>query len=280
MESRIPAPEMAHFCRQFGTMLSADVNLLPVVATLRQQTGNEYLREVLLGVQEDLEMGVPLAVAFSRYPQDFSPFFIQLVRQGEIEGALPDVLQRLADHYEAEARGGLSGSQPEVTVNLDMALVVEALRPLILGLLLAVSVVAVAVAGVLYLTAGGIIPADNLAPNIVLTVSLSVVLAALLVHKFRPRLVHRCSFCGRLDSEVEEMVSSGGVSICGECVVRTVQRMRRTQRPAEVASPAPSALADEAEEARRRERADRVAFRDPQELIDLSVDSSDEDSTA
>ena len=76
------------------------------------------------------------------------------------------------------------------------------------------------------------------------------------------------------------MVSSGGVSICGECVVRTVQRMRRTQRPAEVASPAPSALADEAEEARRRERADRVAFRDPQELIDLSVDSSDEDSTA
>ncbi|HOS94269.1 MAG TPA: type II secretion system F family protein, partial [Armatimonadota bacterium] len=127
MESRIPAPEMAHFCRQFGTMLSADVNLLPVVATLRQQTGNEYLREVLLGVQEDLEMGVPLAVAFSRYPQDFSPFFIQLVRQGEIEGALPDVLQRLADHYEAEARGELSGSQPEVTVNLDMALVVEAL---------------------------------------------------------------------------------------------------------------------------------------------------------
>jgi hypothetical protein len=283
METQIPAAEMAHLCRQFSTMLQADVNLLPVVATLRQQTANPHLREILLGVQEDLEMGVPMAVAFSRSPGDFSPFFIQLVRQGEIEGALPDVLARLADHYDAETRGGLSRGQPQTTVNLDMGSLVEGIRPFVVGLLLAFAVVAFAVAAVLYATSVDVIPAHNLAPNIVLTVSLSVVLAALLFHRFRPRTIQRCSFCGKLDTEVGEIFTSGSVAICEECVTSTVQRMRKVTPaqapPSREAQPEVSEV-DDVREQRRRTRADRVAFRNPEEPIDLSLDLDDEDELA
>jgi len=271
--SAISLAEMAHFCRQFGTMLAADVNLLPVIATLRQQTANEHLRELLLNVQEELEMGVSLAVAFSRYPDDFSPFFLQLVRQGEIEGALPDVLQRLADHYESEARGEFAVGGAPVGVNIDMGAVVEAMRPLVVGLLCSVAIVAFAAAGVLYLTSMGYVDPADLPQNIVLTIALSVLLSIAVVTRVRPRSVHRCSFCGKLASEGEDIVRSRGVAICRECVVKLVRRMRRPEVPSR---PAP---ADAATRERLAE-ADSVAFRNPQEPIDLTVEEDESDSVS
>jgi hypothetical protein len=253
-------------------MLAADVNLLPVIATLRQQTSNEHLREILLNVQEDLEMGVPLAMAFARYPEEFSPFYIQLIRQGEIEGALPDVLQRLADHYESEARGDLVAGGPQVNVNIDMGTVVEALRPLTVGVLSSIALVAFAAAGVLYLTTVELLDPADLAPNLVLTVALCVLLSIAIVSRFRPRSVRRCSFCGKLDTEAGEVVQSRGVAICRACIAGMVKRMRRPEPVA-----APVAAPDQATRTRIAE-ADGTAFRDPETPIDLSVGSGEDDA--
>ncbi len=92
--------ELAAFCRQFSSLMHAQVNLLDIFQALREQSGNPLLREIVESVREDAEMGRSLATAFSRYPAVFSPFFISMIRQGELEGELDRVLGDLAIYYE------------------------------------------------------------------------------------------------------------------------------------------------------------------------------------
>src|SRR5262249_61673419 len=47
--------------------------------------------------------GAPLAAALGASPAVFAPLFCDVVRAGELSGALPAVLLRLADHAEASA---------------------------------------------------------------------------------------------------------------------------------------------------------------------------------
>ena len=100
-EGEVGNAEMARFCRQFSSLMHAEINILDIFDALREQTDSGLLREVIDSVREDAEMGRTLATAFSRYPQTFSPFFISMIRQGELEGELDTVLGMLADHYES-----------------------------------------------------------------------------------------------------------------------------------------------------------------------------------
>jgi len=99
-EGSVTNPEIATLCRQFSSLLHAEVNILDIMDALHAQSSNPYLREVLESVREDLEMGRTLATGFSRYPQTFSPFFISMVRKGELEGELDRIFADLASHFE------------------------------------------------------------------------------------------------------------------------------------------------------------------------------------
>ena len=92
--------ELAQFCRQFSSLMHAQVNILDIFEALREQSTSAFLREVVDNVRTDVENGRTLATAFSRYPQVFSPFFISMVRQGELEGELDRILSDLANYYE------------------------------------------------------------------------------------------------------------------------------------------------------------------------------------
>jgi hypothetical protein len=98
--TQVSNAELANFTRQFSSLLHAKVSLLDILSALREQSGNPLMREIVDSVQEDVENGRTLATAFSRYPAVFSPFFISMVRQGELEGELDQMLADLAGHYE------------------------------------------------------------------------------------------------------------------------------------------------------------------------------------
>jgi len=91
--------EIAAFCQQFSSLTHAQLNILDIFEALREQSTNPLLREVIDSVRADVENGRTLATAFSRYPAVFSPFFISMVRQGELEGELDKAMADLADHY-------------------------------------------------------------------------------------------------------------------------------------------------------------------------------------
>lgn len=110
-KAEVTNAEMAAFCRQFGSLAHAKVNLLDILTALREQSGNALLREIVDSVRDDVEMGRSLATAFSRYPAVCSPFLISMVRQGELEGELDRVFSDLAQHYESRIEDALDPSR-------------------------------------------------------------------------------------------------------------------------------------------------------------------------
>lgn len=183
----ITAAQLASFCREFSTMLSAGVKLMPAIVALRQQAEGRLMRELLLEVQEELENGQTLAAAFSRHPDVFSPFFIQLIRQGEIEGMLPDVLQKLADHYGSDGQTAAERGGGQVVVNVDVATIFEALRPLLLMVFIAVAVVGVVVGAIWYAIDAGWITDRQSGPTILVSGALTLLLVAVALNSLRRR---------------------------------------------------------------------------------------------
>lgn len=98
-EQSVTNTEIAAMCQQFASLTHAQLNILDIFEALREQTSNPLMREVIESVRGDVENGRTLATAFSRYPNVFSPFFISMVRQGELEGELDRAFSDLATHY-------------------------------------------------------------------------------------------------------------------------------------------------------------------------------------
>ncbi len=184
---RVPNAELAAFSQQFATMLAADVKLMPAIVTSRQQTTDELLSEVLLEVQTGLENGLTLAASMSAHPDVFSPFCIQLVRQGELEGALPDAFLKLAAHYAGTAGAETGGAGGRVVVALDAGAISEAIRPFAVAALIAVGVVGIACGVILVAKERGLIPEGLSGPTILLASALTLLLTAVTLHGSRRR---------------------------------------------------------------------------------------------
>ncbi len=91
--------DLAAFCRQFSSLMHAQINILDIFESLKEQSDNPLLREIVDSIRHDVENGRSMATAFGRYPNCFSPFFVSMIRQGELEGELDRVLEDLANHF-------------------------------------------------------------------------------------------------------------------------------------------------------------------------------------
>ena len=78
--------------------------LLRALRTISDQLDPGPLREVFAAVSQDVESGVKLSEALSRHPRWFPPFYVNMVRAGEVGGALDEILKRLAELLEKQAR--------------------------------------------------------------------------------------------------------------------------------------------------------------------------------
>jgi len=90
------------FSRQLYTLLKAGVPIMRGLAGLQESAMNKAFATVLQDVRESLDSGRELSVSMSRQPQVFSPFYISMVRVGEMTGMLDQVFLRLFDHLEFE----------------------------------------------------------------------------------------------------------------------------------------------------------------------------------
>jgi len=102
--------ELAQFTRQLGAMLQAGIDILRALEVASRQSGNPRLIQVSRDLRETLADGRLFADAAGRYPEIFSPFYIQMTRQGERDGVLGPALLSLADYLDQELqRGPASG---------------------------------------------------------------------------------------------------------------------------------------------------------------------------
>jgi len=69
---------------------------------MAKQTENDRLRDILLGISDDIEGGSDLSNAMSQYPNVFSSLYVNMVRAGEASGQLEATLNRIAALQECE----------------------------------------------------------------------------------------------------------------------------------------------------------------------------------
>ncbi len=100
----VRAGHLAAFCRQAAHYLDAGVDLIKALGSLQKQFARTALGPVLNRLQDAVRRGETLSEAMAREPQAFDTFFLSLMRVAEARGGVPEMLKRLAEHYEARQR--------------------------------------------------------------------------------------------------------------------------------------------------------------------------------
>jgi hypothetical protein len=232
----ITAGELATFCRQVGAMLSAGVDLLRALQVAQDQTPSQRLRSVAQQLRGDLENGRLMATALTRFPDLFSPFFVSMVRQGEREGVLAQVMTSMADYLDRE-RNGASAAAPVgggAGGGLDVGEVIEKLKPLVFWQMLTLGIISLGIAALWRASMWGLLAEESVGPNIALWVGVCILISALIFRTFRPVRIAHCSFCGRPESATgTALVQGPGVAICQACLRSNVDQMKLVSRQEE-----------------------------------------------
>jgi len=100
-------PKVTHidillFSRQLHTLLKAGVPIMRALGGLQEAAINPAMKHVIQDVREALEGGRELSAGLARHPRVFSPFYISMVRVGEMTGLLDIIFLRLFEHLEFE----------------------------------------------------------------------------------------------------------------------------------------------------------------------------------
>ncbi len=96
----VSAAELSLMTRQLATLLESGLTMEQALNALIEEAETSVSRNVLNGVKAEITAGHTLAGALGRYAQSFPEFYCALVRGGEESGALPTVLQHLADYLD------------------------------------------------------------------------------------------------------------------------------------------------------------------------------------
>ncbi len=124
---KVSLRHISAFSRQLATLIGAGLPLLRSLQILQEQVEDKNLQEALDGIVEGVEGGDTLSEAMAKYPRIFNRLYVNMVKAGEIGGALEQVLDRLAMFQEkAQAvRSKVKGAMwyPMVVITIALSVV-------------------------------------------------------------------------------------------------------------------------------------------------------------
>jgi type IV pilus assembly protein PilC len=97
---RVKGAVLAIFTRQLSTLIEAGMPLLRGLRILREQEDSLALQKILDSIADQIEGGGSLSEALAAHPKVFNGLYINMVKAGELSGALEITLRRLADFME------------------------------------------------------------------------------------------------------------------------------------------------------------------------------------
>jgi type II secretory pathway component PulF len=100
--NRVKAKDMLIFTRQFATLLGAKVPLSDTLITLKQQTKNITLKNVIAEIAADVDAGLSVSQSMEKYGRVFSSFYVNMVRSAEVTGRVEEAVNFLADYIEKQ----------------------------------------------------------------------------------------------------------------------------------------------------------------------------------
>ncbi len=98
------AADVPMVTRQLATLLRAGIPLADALNALTQQIENRQLERAFRQIKEDIASGSSTADAFARHPRFFNDLYVNMIRAGEASGNLDEILRRLAEFLQKQAR--------------------------------------------------------------------------------------------------------------------------------------------------------------------------------
>lgn len=102
--SKIPLRTLCLFCRGLSTLLDSGVMIHKAIATAGGKIGDSKFRRIVKEVADSIRRGTGFAEALEQHSPYFPRLFIDMISVAENSGTLPEVLKRLAEHYESLSR--------------------------------------------------------------------------------------------------------------------------------------------------------------------------------
>jgi MSHA biogenesis protein MshG len=99
-EKKVTSLDVQLFSRQLYTLLKSGVPIMRGLAGLQESAINKSFARVIKDLRESLDAGRELSIAMARHPSVFTPFYLSMVKVGEMTGRLEEVFLRLFDHLE------------------------------------------------------------------------------------------------------------------------------------------------------------------------------------
>lgn len=114
---------MARFSRILGSLMKSGIAVVQGLQVTGQAMDNVYYREVVELTSESVKLGKPLTEALAQHSKLFPFIVTQMLAIGEETGNLENILDQLAEHFEAEVDDTMK----------NMSSIIEPLLLLVIG---------------------------------------------------------------------------------------------------------------------------------------------------
>ena len=101
---KVKPRDLSVFCRQFVSITQAGVPMKEALQMLSEQTENKWLKRAISEVLLSVEKGNTLADSMRGQSDVFPPMLVNMVAAGESSGSLDMSFERMATHFEKEAK--------------------------------------------------------------------------------------------------------------------------------------------------------------------------------
>lgn len=126
--NKITIADKIFLTKYLSIMLKVGIDLFQAVNILLADFEKSTLRAFLAEIRDGLEKGQPFYSTFAKYPQYFSPVFINLVKAGETSGNLDTIFNDLTESLakEKELRGKIKAAlvYPILLMTLSVAILI------------------------------------------------------------------------------------------------------------------------------------------------------------
>lgn len=93
---RITPTDTIFLTKYLALMLRAGTDLFRALDILINDFEKHAMKNLLIEIRSSLEKGQPFYVTFAKYPRQFEPVFVNLVKAGEVSGNLESVFENLS----------------------------------------------------------------------------------------------------------------------------------------------------------------------------------------
>lgn len=135
---KLNTKELVLISRQLASLLSAGITIIRALDMLYQQVDSKPAKKVVGEIYEDIQSGKTLSEAFKDQRDAIPQIMVSMIAAGEESGRLDEIMERLAAHFQKEAKikNKISGAMvyPKILFFLTIGITVGLLTFLVPGI--------------------------------------------------------------------------------------------------------------------------------------------------